>query len=231
MNERYYPYETETGTIQLPSVTTLLGVANKEGLNIWRSKMGFELAEQTSEETASVGKEIHSFVSHLLQGMPISKLEWEQLDDQIKNGIRAFERFRVATGLVMADCEKVVYNLKYGYVGTLDFVGTAGGSGAIIDWKSGERFWPSHFAQVAAYYHALPQRRAIKWLYVVNLNRNSGIPIVNKLAVKDATPYWKYFLSCLSLFKNTKAIESLHAPNRGVKEAINGNGHKSSAIG
>lgn len=221
MDERFYPVKIETGTIQLISVTSVLAVANKEGLNIWRAKKGYELSEQYSQETADIGREIHKYVARLLQGTAISKLEWESLSGEIKNGVRAFWRFKTETGLIKEACEKVVYNLKYGYAGTLDCLGKIGKHWVIIDWKSGERFWASHFAQVAAYHKALSIRYSNLELYVVNLNRHTGVPIVNKLTAKDSKPYWEYFLACLNLWKSTKAIEELGSQNKGSREVIN----------
>ena len=116
-DERYYPIETKQGIMELPSVTTILRVANKEGLNVWRAKAGFELSEQISEETAEIGKQIHSYVARLIKGIPIGKLEWMQLSDEIKNGIKAYERFRLQTGFVGIQTEEMVYSLKYKYAG------------------------------------------------------------------------------------------------------------------
>ena len=41
-DERYYPIKTAQGILELPSVTTILRVANKEGLNVWRAKQKFD---------------------------------------------------------------------------------------------------------------------------------------------------------------------------------------------
>lgn len=209
MQERYYEIYQDDLTYHLPSVTSILAIHNKPGLNEWRAKQGYELSEQYSQETADIGKEIHRYVAQLLQGTPISKLEWGTLSEEIKNGLRAFSRFKTETNLKADWCERVVYNLKLGYAGTLDCLGKIDGRWVVIDWKTGNTFWPSYFAQITAYYKALNINRSRMQLYAVNLNRNTGIPIVNKLSVKDCTPYWNYFKSCLSLFNNAKTIEAL----------------------
>ena len=207
-DERYYPIETEEGIMELPSVTTILRVANKEGLNVWRAKAGFELSEQISEETAEIGKQIHSYVARLIKGIPITKLEWMQLSDEIKNGIKAYERFRLQTGFVGIQTEEMVYSLKYKYAGTLDAIGKFGKDKVLIDFKTGERFYPSMFAQVTAYYKAHYEMKhiRIKKLLVVNLNRNTGVPDIHQ--VKHIQPYWNYFKACLRLFYAAKKIEN-----------------------
>ena len=209
-DERYYPIETAQGTMELPSVTTILRVANKEGLNIWRAKAGWELSEQISEETAEIGKQIHSYVAGFIKSIAIPILEWRQLSDEIKNGVRAYERFRLQTGFVGLAAEAIVYSLKYQYAGTLDAVGTIGDHRVLVDFKTGERFYPSMFAQVVAYYKAHYEMKhiRIKELLVVNLNRNTGVPITHSLKIKDSQKYWDYFKACLRLFYCAGVIEN-----------------------
>jgi len=210
-DERYYPIETTQGIMELPSVTTILRVANKEGLNVWRAKAGWELSEEISEETAEIGKQIHSYVAGLIKGIPIGKLEWMQLSDEIKNGIRAYERFRLQVKFEGMETEKMVYSVKYKFAGTLDAIGKIGKDKILIDFKTGERFYPSMFAQVTAYYKAhceMTENPRIKELLVVNLNRNTGVPDIHQFKVKDIQPYWNYFKACLRLFYAAKKIEN-----------------------
>ena len=208
-DERYYPIKTAQGILELPSVTTILRVANKEGLNIWRAKAGWELSEQISEETAEIGKQIHSYVAGFIKGIAISQLEWNTLSEEIKNGIRAYERFRLQVKFEGMETEKMVYSVKYKFAGTLDAIGKIGKDKILIDFKTGERFYPSMFAQVTAYYKAhceMTENPRIKKLLVVNLNRNTGVPDIHK--VKAVQPYWNYFKACLRLFYAAKKIEN-----------------------
>ena len=209
-DERYYPIETAQEILELPSVTTILRVANKEGLNIWRAKAGWELSEQISEETAEIGKQIHSYVAGFIKGIAISQLEWNTLSEEIKNGIRAYERFRLQVKFEGMETEKMVYSVKYKFAGTLDAIGKIGKDKILIDFKTGERFYPSMFAQVTAYYkaHCEMKHIRIEELLVVNLNRNTGVPITHSLKIKDSQNYWDYFKACLRLFYCAGVIEN-----------------------
>ena len=131
--DRYY----EIDGLSLPSVTTILKIHNNPALNRWASNLGTELSEQISEETAEIGKQIHSYVAGLIKGIPIGKLEWMQLSNEIKNGVRAYERFRLQTGFVGIQTEEMVYSLKYKYAGTLDAIGKFGKDKILIDFKTG----------------------------------------------------------------------------------------------
>ena len=204
--DRYY----EIDGLSLPSVTTILKIRNNPALNRWASNLGTELSEQISEETAEIGKQIHSYVARLIKGIPITKLEWMQLSDEIKNGIRAYERFRLQVKFEGMETEKMVYSVKYKFAGTLDAIGKIGKDKILIDFKTGERFYPSMFAQVVAYYKAHYEMKhiRIKELLVVNLNRNTGVPDIHQFKVKDIQPYWNYFKACLRLFYAAKKIEN-----------------------
>jgi len=204
--DRYY----EIDGLSLPSVTTILKIHNNPALNRWASNLGTELSEQYKEETAEIGKQIHSYVAGLIKGIPIGKLEWMQLSDEIKNGIRAYERFRLQVKFEGMETEKMVYSVKYKFAGTLDAIGKIGKDKILIDFKTGERFYPSMFAQVVAYYKAHYEMKhiRIKELLVVNLNRNTGVPITHSLKIKDSQKYWDYFKACLRLFYAAKKIEN-----------------------
>jgi len=205
--DRYY----EIDGLSLPSVTTILKIHNNPALNRWASNLGTELSEQYKEETAEIGKQIHSYVAGFIKGIAIPILEWRQLSDEIKNGIRAYERFRLQVKFEGMETEKMVYSVKYKFAGTLDAIGKIGKDKILIDFKTGERFYPSMFAQVTAYYKAhceMTENPRIKELLVVNLNRNTGVPDIHQFKVKDIQPYWNYFKACLRLFYAAKKIEN-----------------------
>jgi len=205
--DRYY----EIDGLSLPSVTTILKIRNNPALNRWASNLGTELSEQISEETAEIGKQIHSYVAGFIKGIAISQLEWNTLSDEIKNGIRAYERFRLQVKFEGMETEKMVYSVKYKFAGTLDAIGKIGKDKILVDFKTGERFYPSMFAQVTAYYKAhceMTENPRIKKLLVVNLNRNTGVPDIHQFKVKALQPYWNYFKACLRLFYAAKKIEN-----------------------
>lgn len=210
--DRYYTIKTEQGVIRLPSVTTLLKIINRPGLNIWRAKQGFEASEQYAQETSNIGKEIHGFVAQISKGLPIPPLQWDLLSEEIKNGCRAYVRWQRQYEFQPIANELLVYSLKYSYAGTLDAIGWINIKGKrnliIADWKTGERIWQEYVLQVAAYAVALKERdktfnNQLKEAHIVSLNRNTGIPhetIVDKSELKEAfkafchaKALWEYY--------------------------------------
>jgi len=215
--DRHYELDIGGQHHSLISVTSVLRVHNQEGLNVWRAKLGWELSEQEREETSEIGKEIHRYIPLLIkkEGDPEwsnkFRMEWKLLSEEIKNGLRAYERVRTEAALKCEAAEMIVYNLELGYAGTLDFIGEVYKEGGLIDWKTGKRFYPSMLAQGVAYYKALPAeiRSRIQNIYTVNLNRNTGVPDIHRLRVEDSDPYWDYFVACLNLFNASEKISIL----------------------
>lgn len=215
----YHDIELPNGRIiTLPRVTAALKIINKPGLNQWRAKLGIELSDQYSEETSEIGSQIHAFVAQLARGEAITPLEWTTLDEMIKNGIRAYERFRKEHNYKPRLMEQMVYSLKHGYAGTIDSIGDALVAGSvprhieeIIDWKSGSRIWPEHVLQIAAYVFAWNERQAtlhtphpIYRARIVSLNRETGIPIYRIVEMPELDRAFKAFKHALALFNYFK---------------------------
>lgn len=229
MKDRYYPIQTVKGLQHYISVTSVLAIKNNPALNQWRANMGAEASEQYSEETASIGSEIHRYAAKILLGYRIGNTEWAQLDEQIKNGLRALQRFVTDAGFIAYECEKIVWSERYEYAGTLDCIGRAYGKKCVLDWKSGSNFYSSYLAQVASYSKALNDRK-VKQLYVVNLNRETGIPLIHSVETRNSKPYWDYFKACLNLVRKDEQLMELAkrgykntpATSKGQQEAYNG---------
>lgn len=176
--------------VWLPRVTRILSVINKPGLNNWRADLGREASDQYTQETRDIGSEIHKLVAGLILQEAISKLQWELLSEEIKNGVRAYIRFQRQTDFHPIDAEVLVYSLTHHYVGTLDAPGTFGTSTdlEIVDWKSNDSVWDEYVIQLAAYFVAWnemhPEYPAVR-ARIVNLDRNTGVPQSTKFEKEE----------------------------------------------
>ena len=225
----YYDITLPDGvTVTLPRVTSILRVINKEGLNIWRAKQGFELSEQYAQETSDIGKEIHKFVAQLGRGSPITPIEWGFLSEEIKNGLRAYVRWQREQCFESVNNEVLVYSLKYGYAGTIDAIGfikllaKRKRDLIIADWKTGSRIWEEYVMQVAAYVMAYNEgnRAFLKELplgnrhspminkaRIVSLNRDTGIPTERIVEKKELRHAFRAFLHAKGLFDYYKEVK------------------------
>lgn len=191
----YYDITLPDGSgISLVRVTSILRVINKERLNEWRAKQGWELSEQYKEETADIGKEIHRLTAHLGAGKVIDSLQWELLDEEIKNGLKAYIRWDRKYEPMTLRSEVLVYSLKHRYAGTLDRICSVKDMPGleIVDWKSGDTIWDEAVMQVAAYVEAWNELFGKPWIRrarIVCLNRKTGIPEPERIVLWDELKY------------------------------------------
>ena len=157
----------------IPSVTTLLGIFAKPGLERWKMKSVAEAAfhlpkveGETSdqfaercmvkqaepvEEAADFGTRIHDAIEKFFEGEPID-------DDLLEYVNPAFD-WKQEKKLRFIEREKKLVNLNHGYAGTVDIVGMGPDEQKfIVDWKTrrtkpGQRVTPYDFQvhQIAAY--------------------------------------------------------------------------------
>lgn len=135
----------------IPSVTTLLGLFAKPGLERWKQDQILQIAfdnpakldesfenyasrclvlhEKPVEEAASFGTRIHNAIEKFFEGEPIE----EELLPYVKP---AFD-WKQENQLRFIEREKTLVNLEEGFAGTVDIVGLgANQEKFVIDWKT-----------------------------------------------------------------------------------------------
>ena len=73
----WYKVEVDEKTHYLPSVTTKLGIINKEGLTKWRGDIGNREADMRMQDAANRGKRIHAAYEVFLKGGVVIYDPWE----------------------------------------------------------------------------------------------------------------------------------------------------------
>lgn len=154
-------YQTPGGGL-LPSVTTILDATKpeerKQALNEWRKKVGYERAQQITQEAANRGTRMHTYLEgYVKQGKlpdrgsnPFSWASHAMADLVVKEGLKNVAEFwGVEVPLYFPDI----------YAGTTDCVGVHNGVESILDFKQSnkpkKREWiEDYFLQLAAYSEA-----------------------------------------------------------------------------
>lgn len=141
-------YVTPLG--RLPSVTTILGATkpakDKEGLAMWRRKVGEVEANRVLADSAARGTRLHGMVEDYLHtGVEGSGPWWES----IAPFVRSVDRTRPHS-IEQSVCS------RYGYAGAYDFLGYAGDEETTCDWKTSAKRKPRSWVrdyelQAAAY--------------------------------------------------------------------------------
>jgi len=135
----------------IPSVTTLLGLFAKPGLERWKQDQLIRIAhenppldgesfedyadrclvlhEKPVEDAASFGTRIHDAIEKFFEGDPI--------DDELLPYVKPAFDWKQENQLRFIEREKTMVNLEEGFAGTVDIVGLgANQEKFVIDWKT-----------------------------------------------------------------------------------------------
>lgn|SRR5574337_1200826 len=133
-------YKTESGAI-FPSITTMIKTFTKDGIDIWRNKVGWENADRISKESTDVGTTLHSLIEQFLNNEE-PKLNDEQL--LIQYAVPPWVLFDVVKP-ALADINNIhatemkLFSDEMGLAGTVDCVAEYEGVLSIIDFKNSRK--------------------------------------------------------------------------------------------
>jgi len=146
-----YGYEIEG--VWLPRVTAITSFSKRHGFESSR----FFAMKNGLGEAAEWGAAAHEIIERMLQGEAV------RVEARIAISIEAFEGWRQENSVKLADSdhsiEERVFDLQYGYAGTVDIVAEVNGSVGIIDLKTSSSISREHFLQTAAYLNAYNKTR------------------------------------------------------------------------
>ena len=198
-------YTTPSGEI-LPSITTVLSVQNKSGLDAWRKRVGEEEANRVMNQASLRGTAVHQLAEDYVN----NEKDW-------KKGAMPANLFTFNTIKPLLDKhlnnvwiqEAPLYSERLSVAGRVDCIAEWDGVLSIIDYKTSKRPKPrkyveSYFIQEAAYAAMFYER--------------TGVPIkqiVTVIAVDDNEPqvfvektmdHLHKFVSLRAKFKQERGI-------------------------
>lgn len=160
VNEKFYP-----------SVTWILDSYPKGiGFYQWVAAKGWDGAEAIKEAAGDRGSKVHNAIVDLINGKTV---KW---GDSYSSGLKSPEllsigEYEALMSFVsfwkickpkLIESETVCHSTRYGFAGTIDFVGIIDGKVTVLDWKTGSKIWPSHALQVGAYAYAIHEMKKYK---------------------------------------------------------------------
>ncbi len=195
---RYY----DVDGVLCASVTTVLSVLRKPGLEYWRGKHGNEEADNLLHEAGDLGSYVHDLCEMVNKGEP-----WESRspNSDIWCMVSAYEEWFAANVKKVVSVEEVVVNEVYRYAGRLDLEARLKGdrSTSVIDIKTGKAVYPDTALQLSAYLEALagkgkkPKRRL-----VVHIDKNNpGKLSVKEYPIENHDRDYRMFLYALELYR------------------------------
>jgi len=163
-------YVTPEGR-RFPSVTTVLSVRSREGIQKWRAQVGEEEANRISSFAASRGTRVHTMVEryidnrddYLEKSNHLTRLNFETIRPVLDERI----------GKVLAQ-EVPLYSNHLGLAGRVDCVAEFDGRISIVDFKTSSKpkkhdWIHSYFIQEAA--------------YAIMFEERTGVPIVDLVTI------------------------------------------------
>ena len=155
-------YVTPEGK-RYPSVTTVLGVRNRESIQKWRARVGEEEANRISSFAASRGTRVHTMVERYLDNRDDYLEKSNQLTRLNFSTMQPVLDERIGT--VVAQ-EVPLYSNHLGLAGRVDCIAEFDGRLSIIDFKTSrkekkEEWITNYFIQASFYAAAFYERTGI----------------------------------------------------------------------
>ena len=197
-----------------PSVTTILGVLRKIGLEIWFKYNTSKFCDEKSAKGKLIGTQIHEAIqSYIETGKASVSTEY---DVEVTNALKSFMLFRKENPqYILKRAELPLTSEQHKFNGTIDCIG----ENIMWDWKTGEckdkdkpNIYDEWKYQVSAY------------VYLYNEVNKTNIELANIVAIaKDKVSYNIYsmnkkeidscfnevFLSCLKILTYQKESKNV----------------------
>jgi len=142
---------------EYPSVTTVLGVLRKIGLEMWFKWHTAEFCDKASSKGKLIGTQIHEAIeNYILKNKVVVETEYPE---EVTNALKSFMLFRKERPEIELEWSEIMLTSEqHKYNGTMDCKAKIKDVPIILDWKSGEAkkkdkpdIYDEHKAQVAAY--------------------------------------------------------------------------------
>ncbi len=184
-----------------PSITTVLGVLNKEGIIAWRKRVGEEEANKISRQASVRGTAVHKLAEDYLNNDP----DWKE--GAMPTNLFSFEDIKKIMDKRLNNIwmqEVFLYSDRLKTAGQVDCIAEFDGQLSIIDFKTSrkpkkEEWIISYFIQASFYAAAFYERTGIpikQGVILITVDHNE--PQVFKINTYD---YLEHFLSVRKKYK------------------------------
>lgn len=162
-------YQTPAG-IWYPSITTVLSMANRDGIRAWRERVGEDYANSVLRRAGNRGTRFHDFAERYLKNQPIDLSTLNFLErDVFSRAIPVIERI---DNIVIQ--EAPLYSDYLQIAGRVDCIAEFDGKLSIIDFKTAQKEKDEDHVQ-----HYYAQAAA----YAIMFEERTGIPITNLVLI------------------------------------------------
>lgn len=145
----------------VPSVTTITSRFKDSGaLLAWAHRQGTAgiPLNEARDKAADAGHVTHAWIADFVADRPLTTFPFtpDEIIDKAENAFAAFIAWAERVRLEIVATEMPLVHSRLGYGGTFDGLGfldlaLGGRALCLLDWKSGNRTYPEHLIQLAAY--------------------------------------------------------------------------------
>lgn len=164
----------------VPGVTTIVGrFKDATGLIRWAydcGRFGIDM-DRKRDAAADAGSIGHTWVEDTIHGRELTEFPDAPDDmlEQARSALGAFVEWRARNAVEIVETELPLVSEKYAFGGTLDALLVIGGKLRLGDWKTGNRIYPEHLAQLGGYSLLLREHgRDITGADIVRLDKGHG---------------------------------------------------------
>jgi hypothetical protein len=196
-----------------PSVTTILGVLRKVGLEMWFKYNTAKFCDEKSEKGKLIGTQIHEAIEAYVLKQEV-KVDTEHAEE-VSNALKSFMQFRKDhPEIILEWSEEMLTSETHKFNGTMDCKAIRDGVPVILDWKTGEakkkdapEIYPEYRYQVSAYVKAFNEVHStdITTAIIVSMAKDKeaySLYEMGKDEIEDC--FNKAFLPALSIYNYQK---------------------------
>lgn len=165
---------------RVPGVTTITG-RFKDGaaLIAWAHRCGLDGIDinRVRDDAADAGKMGHQWIEDTIHDRELTEFPLASDDMMEKAGraLMAFKDWRSRNDVEFLETELPLVSEQYRFGGTLDALARIGGRLRLVDFKTGNRVYPEHLAQLGGYSILLAEHgRAIEGADLLRLDKEHG---------------------------------------------------------
>jgi len=205
-------YVTPDGN-SYPSITTVLSLQDKPGIDKWREKVGEKEAKRISQDSMRIGTAVHQMAEFYLSNYII------KLKDEDKKIVDTFNRLRFLLGNInnIVGNEIALYSDLLRVAGTADCIAEYNGVPSVIDFKTSrkpkkEEWIDDYYMQTFAYKLMFEEMTGIEIQQIVILVaciEQFDVQVFKKPA-SDADKYLTKFVNIMK--ENPHITGTTHQP-------------------
>lgn len=178
--------------------------------------------EIKKEKAATAGEKVHKWIEQFadlkIEGKDIDESSLEGLEPAVLNGVNMFLDWYNQNHVQFISSERLVYSKKHKYVGTTDALAVVNGKRTILDYKTSNGLYSTHYYQLSGYWNAVDEEDGKPFIeegLILHLptkvnqeNLTEEIVEFHSVPVspQDHKKNFKTFLACLAVKEREKEL-------------------------